>query len=101
MFKNLKVNDLLAKTGKTVSSLAAISLGLAIIAVSSVVIKDNMKELLSVKRIKAKVICIREKVHHKDPEEPVVEPKPVNKKPTSKSTTKNTSVKEEAAPAAK
>lgn len=94
MFKNLKVNDLLAKTGKTVSSLAAISLGLAIIAVSSVVIKDNMKELLSVKRIKAKV-------HHKDPEEPIVEPKPVNKKPTSKSTTKNTSVKEEAVPAEK
>lgn len=66
MFKKLKVNDLLAKTSKTVSSLAAISLGLAIIAVSSVVIKDNIKELLSIKKIKAKVICIREKVHHKE-----------------------------------
>lgn len=55
----LKVNDLLDKTSKTVSSIAAISLSLAVIAVSSVVVKENLKELLSLRKIKAHVICVK------------------------------------------
>ena len=55
----LKVNELLDRTSKTVSSIAAISLGLAVIAVSAVVVKENLKNLLSLRKIKAHVICVK------------------------------------------
>lgn len=55
----LKVNELLDRTSKTVSSIAAISLGLAVIAVSAVVVKENLRELLCLKKIKAHVICVK------------------------------------------
>ena len=53
----LNVSNLLDRTSKTVSSVAAISLGLAVIAVSAVVVKENFKELFG-KRIKA-IVCIK------------------------------------------
>lgn len=55
----LKVNELLDRTSKTVSSVAAISLGLAVIAVSAVVVKENLRELLCLRKIKAHVICVK------------------------------------------
>lgn len=55
----LKVNELLDKTSKTVSSVAAISLGLAVIAISAVVVKENVKDLLHLRKIKAHVICVK------------------------------------------
>ena len=55
----LKVNELLDNTSKTVSSVAAISLGLAVIAVSAVVVKENLRELLCFRKIKAHVICLK------------------------------------------
>lgn len=55
----LKVNELLDRTSKTVSSIAAISLCLAVITVSSVVIKENLKDLLSLRKIKARIICVK------------------------------------------
>lgn len=55
----LKVNDLLDRTSKTVSSIAAISLGLAVIAVSSVIVKENLKSFLSLRKIKTHVICVK------------------------------------------
>ena len=55
----LKVNDLLDRTSKTVSSIAAISLGLAVIAVSSVIVKENLKSFLSLRKIKTYVICVK------------------------------------------
>ena len=55
----LKVNELLDRTSKTVSSIAAISLGLAVIAVSSVIVKENLKRFLSLRKIKTRVICVK------------------------------------------
>ena len=55
----LKVNELLDRTSKTVSSIAAISLGLAVIAVSSVIVKENLKSFLSLRKIKTRVICVK------------------------------------------
>ena len=55
----LKVNELLDRTSKTVSSIAAISLGLAVIAVSSVIVKENLKRFLSLRKIKTHVICVK------------------------------------------
>lgn len=92
----LKVNDLLDRTSKTVSSIAAISLSLAVIAVSSVVVKENLKDLLSLRRIKAHVICV------KSSDEPSAEPveketqKTTPKKGSSKKNTSKPAVAEEA-----
>lgn len=54
----LKVHELLDRTSKVVSSVAAISLSLAVIAVSAVVVKENVKDLLRLKKVRAHVICI-------------------------------------------
>lgn len=87
----LKVNELLDRTGKVISSAAAISLGLAVIAVSAVVVKENVKELLSLRKIKAHVICVKSsgdipEAPKKEAEAPVEKeaPKPAPKKGSSK-----------------
>lgn len=80
----LKVNELLDRTSKTVSSIAAISLGLAVIAVSAVVVKENLKDFFRLRKIKARVICL------KSSDEPNAEP---IEKETQKTTPKKGSSK--------
>lgn len=55
----LKLNEFLDKTGKTVSAVATISLGVAIISVAACVARDHLSSLFRRKRhIKAKVfVC--------------------------------------------
>lgn len=54
----LKVNELLDRTSKTISSIASISLGLMVISFSAVIIKENLKNILSLRKIKTHVICV-------------------------------------------
>ena len=103
----LKVNELFDRTSKVVSSVAAVSLALAVITVSAVVIKENIKDLLHLRKIKAHVICVRshsdeEENGDKDKSEPE-SPKPAPKKGGSRKAAPkadvNNSVSEESAPA--
>ena len=55
----LKVNELLDRTSKTISSIASISLSLMIISFSAVIIKENLKNILSLRKIKTHVICVK------------------------------------------
>ena len=55
----LKVNELLDRTSKTISSIASISLSLMIISFSAVIIKENLKSILSLRKIKTHVICVK------------------------------------------
>lgn len=55
----LKVNELLDRTGKTIGSIASISLCLMVISFSAVIIKENLKNILSLRRIKTHVICVK------------------------------------------
>ena len=55
----LKVNELLDRTGKTIGSIASISLGLMVISFSAVIIKENLKSILSLRKIKTHVICVK------------------------------------------
>lgn len=55
----LKVNELLDRTSKTIGSIASISLGLMIISFSAVIIKENLKNILSLRKIKTHVICVK------------------------------------------
>ena len=55
----LKVNELLDRTSKTIGSIASISLGLMIISFSAVIIKENLKSILSLRKIKTHVICVK------------------------------------------
>ena len=54
----LKVNELLDRTSKTIGSIASISLGLMVISFSAVIIKENLKNILSLRKIKTHVICV-------------------------------------------
>lgn len=80
----LKINDLLDRTSKIVSSAAAISLGLAVITFAAVAIKENTGKLLSSKKVRAHVICV------KSSDEPSIEPV---EKETQKTTPKKGSSK--------
>ena len=55
----LKVNELLDRTSKTIGSIASISLSLMIISFSAVIIKENLKSILSLRKIKTHVICVK------------------------------------------
>ena len=55
----LKVNELLDRTGKTIGSIASISLCLMVISFSAVIIKENLKSILSLRKIKTHVICVK------------------------------------------
>ena len=55
----LKVNELLDRTGKTIGSIASISLCLMVISFSAVIIKENIKSILSLRKIKTHVICVK------------------------------------------
>lgn len=55
----LKVNELLDRSNKIVSSIATISLGLAVITFAAVTIKENAEKLFSRKKVKAHVICVK------------------------------------------
>lgn len=68
----LKVNELLDRTSKTISSIASISLGLMVISFSAVIIKENLKSILSLRKIKTHVICVetdKEEKHSEDKSE--------------------------------
>lgn len=81
----LKINDLLDKTSKTVSSVAVITLGLAIIAGSAVSIKENVKALFG-RRLKA-VICVKKHdpaEEHEEKDASKSSKKQSSKKPVSK-----------------
>ena len=54
----LKVNELLDRTGKTIGSIASISLCLMVISFSAVIIKENIKNIFSLRKIKTHVICV-------------------------------------------
>ena len=65
----LKVNELLDRTSKTISSIASISLSLMIISFSAVIIKENLKNILSLRKIKTHVICVESDKEEKTSED--------------------------------
>lgn len=65
----LKVNELLDKTSKTIGSIASISLGLMVISFSAVIIKENLKSILSLRKIKTHVICVESDKEEKTSED--------------------------------
>lgn len=65
----LKVNELLDRTSKTISSIASISLGLMVISFSAVIIKENLKSILSLRKIKTHVICVESDKEEKPSED--------------------------------
>lgn len=65
----LKVNELLDRTSKTISSIASISLGLMVISFSAVIIKENLKSILSLRKIKTHVICVESDKEEKTSED--------------------------------
>ena len=71
-----KINDALDRTGKIVSSIATIALGMAVISFAAKVTKDNCKALFG-KRIKA-IVCIKKHVEEKHSDDN--SEKPVNGK---------------------
>lgn len=92
----LKVNELLDRSNKIVSSIATISLSLAVITFAAVTIKENAEKLFSRKKVKAHVICV------KSSDEPSAEPveketqKTTPKKGSSKKNISKPAVSEEA-----
>ena len=85
----LKLNEFLDKTGKTVSAVATISLGVAIISVAACVAKDHLSSLFRRKRhVKVKVFACevpnddndsKEEAKGNNPEEPIGDPTPKKK----------------------
>lgn len=65
----LKVNELLDRTSKTIGSIASISLGLMVISFSAVIIKENLKSILSLRKIKTHVICVESDKEEKTSED--------------------------------
>lgn len=87
----IKVNELLDRTGKVVGSIAAISLGIAIITVSAVTVKENIKELLHLKQ--GKVCFIKFSKKHTEPQ--ADESAPKNSAPAPKKSSKKSVEKKE------
>ena len=92
----LKVNELLDRTGKTIGSIASISLCLMVISFSAVVIKENLKSILSLRKIKTHVICVKSSKHDSNKEATKTSTKKAgSKKVSSKSEQTKESISED------